>query len=201
MRQNRKAAVIGLTGGVGAGKSSVLSWMREAYGAYIIMTDEVGHRLMEPGGASYERLREAYGAQILSRDGAICREKLAEIVFRDAESVKKVNGMVHPLVKAAVKREIEEAKREGQYSYVVVESALLQEGGLLELCDTVWYLYASLEVRVKRLMDARGYTKERCLSVVDRQLSDAAFRRMADAIIDNSGNFNDTKRQIARLLG
>ena len=76
-----------------------------------------------------------------------------------------------------------------------------KEGGLLKLCDTVWYLYASADVRVQRLMASRGYTKERCVSVMDRQLPETAFRRMADAVIDNSGNFEETKRQIARLLG
>ena len=193
--------IIGLTGGVGAGKSSVLAWMKEAYGAYIIVTDEVGHRLMEPGGASYERLVEAYGPGILGGDGTIQRKQLANIVFRDEESVAKINAIVHPLVKQAVLEEIRRAEESGQYPYAVVESALLKEGGLLKLCDTVWYLYASADVRVQRLMASRGYTKERCVSVMDRQLPETAFRRMADAVIDNSGNFEETKRQIARLLG
>lgn len=193
--------IIGLTGGVGAGKSSVLKWMRETYGAHIIVTDEVGHRLMEPGGASYEGLVNAYGKEILGEDGRICREKLAEIVFRDEESVKKVNGIVHPLVKRAVMEEIASVRNQGTAAYVVVESALLKEGGLLECCDEIWYLHASVEVRVDRLMKGRGYTKERCMSVMDRQLSETAFCEVADAVIDNSGNFNETKKQIARLLG
>lgn len=193
--------VIGLTGGVGAGKSSVLSWMKEAYGVHVIVTDEVGRRLMEPGGASYGRLTAAYGEAILAADGTIQKEKLAGILFSDGEALKRVNGIVHPLVKQAVIEELEEIKKDGRCSYTVVESALLKEGGLLELCDEVWYLYASPEVRVERLMASRGYTRERCLSVIDRQLSEAAFRRMADAVIDNSGNFDETKKQIARLLG
>lgn len=193
--------IIGLTGGVGAGKSSVLAWLKEAYGAHIIVTDEVGHRLMEPGKASYERLVDAYGTDILGEDGTILRDKLAKIVFQNEESVKKVNEMVHPLVKTEVEREIASIRMRGEVSYVVVESALLKEGGLTECCDEIWYLYASTEVRIQRLMTSRGYTKERCLSVMDRQLSDTAFREIADAVIDNSGDFDDTKRQIARLLG
>ena len=109
--------------------------------------------------------------------------------------------MVHPLVKTEVEREIASVRMRGEVSYVVVESALLKEGGLTECCDEIWYLYASTEVRIQRLMTSRGYTKERCLSVMDRQLSDTAFREIADAVIDNSGDFDDTKRQIARLLG
>lgn len=193
--------IIGLTGGVGAGKSSVLDWMRKEYGAYIIVTDEVGHRLMEPGGASYERLVAVYGQGILEENGRIRREKLAEIVFRNEESVKKVNGIVHPLVKREVMEEIARARSQGTIRYVVIESALLKEGGLLDCCDEVWYLHASVTTRVERLMRERGYTKERCMSVMDRQLSEAAFCELADVVIDNSGDFSETKKQIARLLG
>ena len=192
--------VIGLTGGVGAGKSSVLEWMREEWNAYVIVTDLVGRRLMEPGGATYRSLLETFGETILAGDGTIRRERLAELVFRDEASVQRVNAIVHPLVKEAVAQELEQVRQAQTHAYAVVESALLREGGLTEFCDAVWYLYASSAVRIKRLMESRGYTRQRCQAVMDRQLSDEQFRREADAVIDNSGDFEDTKQQIRNLL-
>src|SRR5699024_12701920 len=93
---------IGITGGVGSGKSSVLDYIKRHYSAYVILADEVGHQLMEPGGATYDRLIEVYGNGILIEDGTIDKKKLAEIALKDASSIQKIKGLTNPFICNAI---------------------------------------------------------------------------------------------------
>lgn len=188
--------VIGITGGVGAGKSTVLNILREEYQARIILTDEVGHDLMLPGGACYSEILQLMGEEVLSPDGTFDKKKLGQRIFNDREMQKQVNGIVHPVVRQRVKEEIENSKN----TLIVVESALLMEANLDSLCDEVWYVYVSTQERVKRLYEQRGYSEVKSYSIIQNQLSHEAFRRQSDRLIDNGSSREYTRRQIREFM-
>lgn len=194
MKQSKP--VIGITGGVGAGKSTVLQYLEKQYGVTVIMADEVGRELMAPGKSVYKALVENYGEGILKADGCIDTAAVAKIAFKDAESQQRINAIEHPIIKDEIVARI----REAESNMIVVEAALLKEGGLTELCDEVWYIYTQRDERIRRLMESRGYSEEKCRQVIKRQLTDKAFRSISDRVIDNSGDAEKTKKRIDREM-
>ena len=191
--------IIGVTGGVGAGKSTVLAILKEEYRALVIEMDAVGKMLMEPDGPCFGPTAALFGNACVREDGTLDRAAIADIVFHDGEMLEKLNGIIHPAVRAYTDEKIEEA-RKSDISYIVLESALLLDAGYDAVCDEVWYIYAAPEVRAERLMKSRGYSKERIRAVMDAQKDDAFFRSRADFIVDNSGDVEETKEQIQERL-
>lgn len=201
--------VIGVTGGVGAGKSTVLEILEKEYGAFLIVADEVAKELMEPGEASYEAVRKAFGDGILEAEGEteapealrpIDRKKLAALVFEDDEKLLLLNSLTHPLVRIRIEALIRTQYEKDADALIVLEAALLIETGYRDILDTLWVVDADPEVRIQRLMKDRGYSREKCLSVMDNQLSREEFANEADEVIDNSGSFEDAERQIAEIF-
>ena len=192
--------VIGITGGVGAGKSTVLNILKEEFHAYIIMADEIGRALMEPGQVCFGQIVEIFGKSILREDGKLDREKLSELVFQDQEKLDRLNGIVHPQVKQAVRQEIDQAKKDGK-ALIVIEAALLIEAGYRDICDELWYIYVPAQERVKRLYENRGYSEVKSYAIMSNQLSDSQFRRGCDFLVDNGRSLEETRQQIAKRLG
>ncbi|MDO4735024.1 MAG: dephospho-CoA kinase [Lachnospiraceae bacterium] len=218
--------VIGVTGGVGAGKSTVLMILEKNYNAKIIMADDVAKELMEPGGASYEAVVNAFGEDILvsSEESSIIaeeestdydsesisdqaelkrpidRKKLAEIIFNDDEKLALVNSLTHPKVKEEILSRIDNFYLEDEDALIVVEAALLIEAGYEDILDSLWIVTVDTEVRIERLMRDRGYTREKCLSIMDNQLSDEEFTAHADVIINNSYTLENTEEQVAEAI-
>lgn len=179
--------VIGLTGGIGAGKSTILSILEEQ-GCYTVQLDQVAHLLMKPGEECYNKIIDLFGEVILSDENQeIDRKKLADIVFSDDEKIKKLNNIVHPYVKKWIKNKIEEMKQDKSCTMFVMEAALLIEDHYDEICDELWYVYADEETRINRLMIARGYSREKARSIINNQLSDDEYRKHCQRVIDNSG--------------
>lgn len=191
--------VIGITGGIGSGKSYVLTIMKELYGAVVCQTDDVAHQLQTKGEVCYQKIAEKFGETILTEDGEIDRKRLGEIVFRDADKLQKLNAIVHPAVKKRVCEEIEKA-RENRCELFLIESALLMEDHYEEICDELWYIYADVNVRRKRLKTSRMMKEEKIDLVMQAQASEEAFRRYCDRTIDNSGTMEDTKEQIEQAV-
>ena len=193
--------VIGLTGGIGSGKSLVTELLKEKYHAHILNTDEIAKKQMEPGGVSYPGVVDYFGNDILSGDGTINRKKLAEIVFLDEEKRLKLNMFTHPLVLDEVKQEILQCKNKGDIPYVVIETALMIESGYDRNCDEVWYVFAPEEERRKRLKQSRGYSDEKIDAIFESQSKDEAFRNKFTRIIENTGDISSLYDQVERLLG
>lgn len=193
---------IGITGGVGSGKSAILEHFRENYQARVILADEVAHLLEEPGQPCYNKLVEAFGNGILhnSAPGAVIdKQKLAALLFQNDEALQTVNAIVHPEVKKYILAEIEKERREGR-AYVIVEAALLLECGYLEIMDEIWYVYAGKETRRKRLKESRGYSDERIDGIMASQLEENEYRRRCHHVIDNDRSIEEAKQQVDRLL-
>lgn len=188
--------VIGITGGVGAGKTAVLSYIEGKYNCRVILADEAAHQVKEPGQDCYDRLVSLLGKGILARDGTIDKGKMAERIFASGSLLRQVNEIVHPAVRELILSAIREEREEGLHDFLFIEAALLIEGGYLEIVDELWYIYAGEEARRKRLREARGYSEEKIRSIMEKQLKEEAFRKYCKVVIDNSDTLAAAYRQI-----
>lgn len=191
--------VIGVTGGVGAGKSTVLDYLEKAYGARVILADVVGHEVMEPGKMAYKKIVEYFGEEVLGGDRQIDRKMLGAIVFGDSEKLRILNGIIHPEVKQEILERVRQAKNAGE-KYVVVEAALFLEEKYDAFCDETWYIYTNEEIRRVRLRSSRGYTDEKITQILANQKSHEEFLKRCDLMIDNNGTAEETRRQIDRRM-
>lgn len=194
--------VIGITGGVGSGKSSVLTWLAtQTYAkTAIIEADKTAHSLQKKGTTGYNAIVKQFGTEILMQNKDIDRAKLGELVFSDKEKLQKLNTILHPLVKQEIIRQIEMIRREHKISYIFIEAALLIEEHYDVICDELWYIYVSREKRIQRLKKSRGYTDDKIRQIMERQLDEETFRKNCHIIIDNNGREEDTFRQIREVL-
>lgn len=202
MRQSdKRMKVIGVTGGVGAGKSEVLARLKERPDCRVIMADQVAHRLEEPGEVCFEPLRELLGDGILDAEGRIEKRKMAEKIFGNKALLKGVNEIVHPAVKTYLTTQIEKERAAGKVNWLFIEAALLIEEGYAGIVDELWYIHATEEVRRQRLKSGRGYTDEKIDSIIHSQLSEEAFRTQCDVVIENNGTLESVYTQIEKELG
>ena len=191
--------VIGITGGVGCGKSMVMDFLAREYGAEILKADSVGHLLMEPGMPCYVQMREHFGDRILKPDGTIDRPAVAAIVFVDEKELAFQNSLMHPAIRNYILQKIEEAQNCGK-SCFFVEAALFFEDHYDDFCDEVWYIYADAAVRRKRLIENRGYSAQKIQEITGQQMTEEEFRSRTSFTIDNSGSPEKTEQQIRERM-
>ena len=191
--------VFGITGGVGAGKSEVLTYLGQNYDATVIQADEAGYLVMLPGGECYGEIVKLFGRQITTETGELDRKRIAEIVFQDEEKLKALNAIVHPAVKRYIKKAIAAAEKAGT-EYVFVEAALLIEEKYDEICDELWYIYTTEENRRARLKASRGYSDAHVDRIFASQLSEEEYRRHCQMVIDNNGTLEETLTQTEEAL-
>ena len=192
--------VIGITGGVGSGKSALLVAIQEEFHCRILFADDIANFLKEPGQDCYEPLVKLLGAQVLDEGGCFDRRKMADAIFHDSALLEAVNNIVHPAVKQHILQCIEEERQKGQVDYVFVEAALFIEAGYRDMVDTLWYIYARKDVRINRLIAGRGYTLEKIHSIMNKQLAEDAFRGASDVVIDNSNSLKEAMAQVRAEL-
>ena len=192
--------IIGITGGVGAGKSEILSFIKKNYNCEIYLADQVAHKIKEKGELCYQPLVDLLGEDVLDPDEEINKGKMAAIIFADEAILKKVNEIVHPGVKEYIITRMKEAKEKGVVDLFFIEAALLIEAGYQDMVDELWYIYAKKEVRVKRLQDNRGYSLEKIEQIMNSQLAEDVFFKTCDFVIDNSGEIEDSYNQIQNKL-
>lgn len=191
--------VLGITGGVGSGKSEVLRYMEEEYGAVVCQLDEVAKALQKKGTDCYDKIIEQFGLEVTGENEELDRKKLAAIIFQDENKRRILNGIVHPEVKKWVEQDIIEKKKRGVPLYVI-EAALLPEAGYEDICQEMWYIYTEESVRRVRLKKSRGYSDETISRMIRSQSPESVFRKACHIVIDNSGTFERTKKQIGEQL-
>lgn len=192
--------LIGITGGVGAGKSEILSYIEKSCSCRILLSDTAAHKVKEPGQPCYDRLVELLGKEVLQKDGYIDKAKMAAAIFSDEQLLKKVNAIIHPAVKTYILSEIGKEEREGKIDAFFLEAALLIEDGYERILDELWYIYADEDVRRARLKASRGYSDGKIDRILGSQLSEKEFRAHCKVVIDNSGSLSDTYMQIDEIL-
>ncbi|MBO4981928.1 MAG: dephospho-CoA kinase [Lachnospiraceae bacterium] len=191
---------IGITGGVGAGKSAILAYIGKHYKCEIYLADQVAHMVKEPGTKCFADLVALLGQDILGADGHIDKAVMADRIFSQKEILDQVNAIVHPAVQEFLLQKLEEARKKQEAELFFVEAALLIEAGYGPLADELWYIYADSRVRAKRLREERGYSEEKIQRIMEQQLSEEEFRRNCDFVIDNSGTLEESYRQIDKKL-
>ena len=188
--------LIGLTGGAGSGKSTVSAMLKEL-GAAVIDADDAAHAVYEPGSPGFEAVVREFGPKIV-RDGHIDRTRLGELVFHDDDARRRLNAIVHPLVRDWMAARTVEAAEAGA-GVVVQDVPLLYENGLARLYSTVVLVYVPAPLQVKRLVEGRGLSPERARAMIAAQMPIEEKRKLAPHVIDNAGSREATRLQVDRV--
>lgn len=198
---------IGITGGVGAGKSAILSYLDQKPGTRVMLADEIAHELMESGTDCYRQIVKQFAGEDIFAEGEHAGEeppfdknKLAAVIFSNPVKRCRINAIVHPAVKEYVKQVYRDEKESGELEFLFLEAALLIEEEYDEICDELWYIYTSEENRRKRLKESRGYSDEKINQIFQSQLSEAQFLAAVSVTIDNNGTREETFHQIEKSL-
>lgn len=192
--------VIGITGGVGCGKSAVLSRLEETLNCVVLRADEAAMELELKGHDCYDSLVDLLGTEVLNEDGQINRNKMAAMVFDNDELLEEVNNIVHPAVKKYILEQIDKTKKKGNVDFFFLEAALLIECGYNSIVDEMWYIFARKDIRIKRLKESRNYSVQKIESIMDSQLSEEEFRKNSDFVVDNSNSLEDSINQICKRI-
>lgn len=192
--------VIGIVGGIGAGKSTVVALMNEIKPIHVISADLIGHEILRKGQRGYEPVIEAFGESILDEEGEIVRGLLGQMVFGNPERLKKLNAITHPLITEVIKERIINYKQTSPKQHIVLEAALLIESGLIQLTDVVIAVYAESIERTKRVMKRDGIDEVQMMHRLKAQKEWTEMASVADYVIDNSISLESTKIQIEQIL-
>lgn len=193
--------IIGITGGVGAGKTQVLLYIDQHYKCRIIRADEAAHLLYEPGQECYKKLVVLLGDSILCADGSIDKKKMAATIFADRTLLESVNQIVHPAVKQYILQQIAYEKEKNEVDYFFIEAALLIEEHYDQIVDELWYIHSDAAVREKRLAENRNYSAQKTADIMKGQLSEEEFRKHCRVVIVNNGDLEETYQQIRNIMG
>ena len=187
--------VIGITGGVGAGKSTVVDILRKHFETEYLHCDVIAHEVMEPGGSAHEELLRLFGKDIVNEDGMLNRTKLYEVAFLGGR-VEELNACVHPKVRDFVEERIAFLRKSGFSGMVLIEAALLIEAGYKEICDELWYVYAPVTLRRERLKANRGYDDARVDAIMEKQAPEEVFFSESDFVLYNDSSAEECETHI-----
>ena len=193
--------VIGITGGVGSGKSLILNYIKDHYNCEIIMADDLAKDLCRKGELCYKPLVKLLGKEVLDSDGEIDKSVMSRMIFTDDSLRTGVNGIIHPGVKKFILKRIAFLRRKKTKDYLFIEAALLIEDGYKDIVDELWYIYTDEAVRRARLKESRGYSDKKIDDIMARHLSEEEFRANSDFEIDNSGDSEVSFSKIRERLG
>ena len=193
---------VGLTGGIGCGKSTVAAMMSEL-GCRVLNADRMAHALIAPGEPAYDEIRRQFGPDVLAADGSVDRARLAAVVFADAAKLARLNAIVHPLVLRELDRELERLSRIDPHGVAVIEAALLIESGYNQRLDRLVLVTCTREQQLERLTNpafGRAMSREQAEKRIAAQMPLEEKRKLAHDEIDCSGSLEYTKRQVRMLV-
>jgi dephospho-CoA kinase len=189
---------VGLTGGIGSGKSTVAKILAEL-GAPSFDADKVGHDIYSPGGPAYQDVIAAFGPTIVAPDGTIDRKKLGPIVFADPAQLKRLESIVHPRMFERMRGMVAQMRGDGVKAPIVIEAAILIEAKWQPLFDEIWLVMAPRERVIERVELERGLKREQTEARIKAQLSDDERRKHSSLVIDNSGTIEDLRAKVGVL--
>lgn len=190
--------IIGLTGGIGSGKSSVSSILKEK-GLYVLDADELSRNETKSGGSALPHIREAFGNKVFTEDGNLNRQALADIVFNDKEKLSILQKMTTEVVVRKAKELVYEMEIDGYKKPVILDAPLLIECGCQDECDEIWLVVSPLETRISRVISRDNISRKQAMDRINNQLSDEEKMKYATKIIDNSKDFEWLKLQVDNL--
>jgi len=192
-----KMRVIGLTGGIGSGKSTVSQYLAEL-GAVVVDADKVGHEAFKPDTPAWRDVVATFGREVLAPKGEVDRKKLGEVVFNDPEALSRLNRIMHPRMYDMMKERIEEYRKNG-VAVVVIEAAVLIEANWIPLVDEVWVTVVPEAMVLERIKLQRGLAEEQTLARIRAQISQEERSKHADVIITNDGNPDELRVKVKDL--
>ena len=190
--------IIGVTGGIGSGKSSVSSILKEL-GARVLDADAITRQVVEPGKPAWHEIVSSFGSDILNPDKTIDRKKLAGIVIKSGTEKKKLEAIIHHKVLTAMKWQIDILKKEGYKGVVALDVPIPVKDGFLNIVDQVWVVTSDYEERIRRIMKRSGFSREEAKIRIASQLSQDEYVRLADVVIKNDKDFNELRNKVERL--
>jgi dephospho-CoA kinase len=191
--------VIGLTGGIGSGKSTVARFMAEL-GAVVIELDKVGHEVMKPGSKAWSLLVEEFGNDIITPVGEIDRSKLGQIVFNDGNALKRLNDIIHPEIDKILEERLDEYRR-SSVDYVVLVAAARLDTDKSSQVDGIWVTVAPEEVVLRRLTDRSGFSEKESRARIAAQLPDEERVKHADVVIDTDCSLEELRNRVVSAWG
>ena len=192
------AIVVGLTGNLASGKSTVATILKEL-GAHIIDADAIAHQIMKKDSPTWKAIVDEFGGAILNPDGSINRKSLASIVFNSPERLKRLNAITHPPIRAEIERRTELIKRSSPHAIIVVEAALLIEAGSHQKVDVVVLVTSTEKEQIRRAIKKFSITEKEARQRLRAQMAQEEKRKYAHFIIDNSGSLEATRRAVEAL--
>jgi dephospho-CoA kinase len=186
--------VIGLTGGIGSGKSTVAQFLAEL-GARVIDLDKTGHAVLKKGGDVYQKIISGFGKGILADNGEIDRAKLGKVVFNSPDALKRLNKITHPAIDAVVEKEIENSGSKGVKVFVMEAAAMLEDDKTC-LVNELWVTVAPETAVLERLKARSGYTREQAKARIKSQLTNEERIKKADVVIYNTGTMEELKEKV-----
>ncbi|MHB8962677.1 MAG: dephospho-CoA kinase [Saccharofermentanales bacterium] len=189
--------VIGITGGIGCGKSTVAG-ICENYGLHVIDADDISRAVTSKGGKAVPEITEAFGKKILDPDGGLDRTKMAGLVFKDRRALDELSRIVHRHVTEEMTAKVDKL-REGKCKAVVLDVPIPVRKGFLDICDQVWVVWSDDDVRISRLA-ARGMDNEEARRRMTYQMTRTEYEAIADILIDNSGSLDDLRQKVVEIL-
>lgn len=190
--------IVGLTGGISSGKSTVSSYLKQLK-IPVIDADEVARKVVEPNSQGVKEIKKAFGSDVFEEDGSLNRQKLGELVFSKVENRQKLDELLQPLIKIMILEEIEAYRQKGE-KMIVLDLPLLFEKQYEELCEEIIVVYVPKELQLERLMKRNQYTKQEALSRIDSQLSIEEKRKRATVLLDNQGTIQQLYHQVEQWL-
>ena len=196
MRQNKESLVLGITGGIGSGKSSVSHILKEL-GAVVIDADVISRQVVMPGEKALHELTQEFGRDILDDCGQLNRKMLAKEVFNDKEKLLKLNSILHKYVAQRIKDNVKEQLLK-KTRIIVIDAPIPIKIGFLDLCDQVWTVSASMELRIERIIKRNGMTYDEAVSRINSQIQDEEYISIADTVIYNNEDIVHLKAEVER---
>ena len=189
--------IIGLTGGIASGKSTVSSFFRQK-GAAVLDADRIARELSEPGGKLHAEYVHHFGAEVLQSDGTLNRRRIGQIVFSDPQQKQWLDAVSHPAIRAELLRKLEQKRNEKQ-RLILLDVPLLFESGWDKMADKTCLVYVDESVQLQRLMKRDGYTRREAQDRIAAQMPLEEKKKRADYLIDNNGSLMDTVQQAEEL--
>ena len=190
--------IVGLTGGISSGKSTVSSYLKQLK-IPVIDADEVARKVVEPNSQGARKIRKTFSSDVFEEDGSLNRQKLGSLIFSNAENRQKLDDLLQPLIKIMILDEIEEYRQKGE-NMIVLDLPLLFEKHYEKLCEEIIVVYIPKELQLERLMRRNQYTKQEALSRIDSQLSIEEKRKRATVLLDNQGTIQQLYQQVEQWL-
>jgi len=194
------ALIVGLTGGIVSGKSTVALMFKDL-GAKIVDADKLGHSVILPHKPAWEKIVKIFGKDVLQNDLTIDREKLGKIVFANQPFLKKLNEITHPEITKIIKKEIDSVKNKtyNQKKILIIDAALIYEAKIDRLMDKIIVVYIDEDEQIKRLIKRNNLSKDEALQRIKSQMPMKEKVKMADYVIDNSNSLDKTKKQVEKI--